>query len=168
MAKQQQFRVLLPSRPRRRNWEMWFQALEFVVSCTINSQVPGIFFSAVELVLVHVLVSTFIYLFFVTYVAHTWLCSICSVECALLLFLCFIHEYAAIARPARTRCQRGHRERKWCSVARVSKGGVREPILEKRVRPPLLFLRVPESKKYKAIRSAGGIRRPLPLLRKEK
>ena len=29
------FRDLLPSRPRRRNLKMWFQALEFAVSCTV-------------------------------------------------------------------------------------------------------------------------------------
>ena len=29
------FRDLLPSRPRRRNSEIWFQALEFAVSCTV-------------------------------------------------------------------------------------------------------------------------------------
>ena len=46
---------------------------------------------------------------------------------------------AAIARPARNRCQRRHRERKRSSLARVltvAQGGAREPTLEKRVRAP--------------------------------
>ena len=42
----------------------------------------------------------------------------------------------AIARPSCTRCLRGHRERKRSSVARGSKGEVRQPIFEKRLRAP--------------------------------
>ena len=37
---------------------------------------------------------------------------------------------AAIARPACSRCLRGHREEKRSSVVRVSTGGAREPIFE--------------------------------------
>ena len=68
----------------------------------------------------------FVFFLMICYVAHTWLCSICSVKWAPLLFRCSIHDTAvaaAIVRPARTRCQRGHRERNRISVARVSTVG---------------------------------------------